>query len=114
MDVQDAPLPAEHESLREYAHEAGAGDIGDVVTGQPAVDLGFESVARGIGFVVDHGGGDPELAGDGEAAGFRAVRQDEDDFRRIGRVAGSTGERLHVGAAARNQDADAGAFHAAP
>ena len=67
---------------------------------------GVEGVARREGAVVDDLGGDAVLARERQAGGVGAVADDRGDARVPALVGAGAHDRLHVGAATRDQDDD--------
>jgi hypothetical protein len=105
MDVQHPALVATDEAGGQDAHETGEADY----VGPGGVDLagkvGLESLAVGIGAVVEGGGGDAQSGGFRKPPGGGVVRGDEDGTggmvpRHV------THQRQHVRATPGNQDGD--------
>ena len=106
MDVDEAAVEAAHEGGAEDAHEAGQRD--DV--GAVALDALGERVVEVLAVreraVIDDLGGDAALAREREPAGVGAIADHGGDVRVPVIVGAGAHDRLHVGAAARDEDDD--------
>ncbi len=106
MDVDEPAIEAAHEVGAEDAHEAGQRD--DV--GAVAVDAFGEGVVEGVagreGAVIDDLGRDAALARELQAGGVGAVADDGGDACVPSLVGAGANDRLHVGAATRDEDDD--------
>ena len=106
MDVDQPAVAAAHEARAENAHEAGQRD--DV--GAVALDALGEGVVEGVaareGAVIDDLRRDPALARERQAGGIGAIADDSGDARVPSLVGAGAHDRLHVGAATRDEDDD--------
>jgi hypothetical protein len=104
MDIDHAVAPGGDEARRQQPHEAGEADELGARRLERAVEGAVELGARGVVAMRHDRGADAGGRGAGEAGRRGLIRQHQHDLgRRIGRAAGLD-QRLHVAAAAGDQD----------
>src|ERR1700687_2631209 len=114
VDVEVAVPPAPHEAFGVQPQDACVAEKLDLRPLQRAVECGIEVLAGGEVLVVDDEGGDARSFGAGEALGAGDVRHYEDDLRGIAGGLAGLDQRLEVGPAGRDEDANAFPRHRAP
>ena len=107
VDVDDPLREGGEEVLAEHAHEAGQHDQVDLVRPQRAHERAIEAGPRRVVAVVDHEGGQARGARARQGRALGDVGPDDGEARRAELAPpAAIDERLQVGAAAGDQDAD--------
>src|SRR5687768_14993463 len=111
MDIQLPSCPARGEWRRLNAHETSLAHELDTLCHQCRFDGLIEGFTREEGLVIDYGRLEPERSCTFDARRIGTVRNHQHDLCRIVRRTRCLGQRYHVRAAARDEDADAPLAH---
>ncbi len=113
VNIEVAVTPALDEARRVQPHEPGIAEDFDAGLLEGLVERGIEGIAGRKRLVIDGEGGDGGGFGAGEAFSARHVRDHDHDLGGVVRCLAGVDQGLKVGAATRDENADALSRHPA-